>query len=128
MFNKKAVDLHRIILALGIILILSACTSFRFPGVHRITIQQGNVVTQKMINQLKPGMTKGQIKFILGNPIVDDSFDRQRWDYIYTIQIGASPVLRKTLALYFVKDRLSYFEGHFIPTEEAATLGKSGTD
>ena len=117
--------MYRIVLALSIILTLSACTNFRFPGVHRINIQQGNVVTQKMIDQLKPGMTKVQVKFILGNPIIDDSFNRQRWDYIYTIQIAGSPILKKSLALYFVEGSLSYFEGHFIPTAAAATLKKS---
>ena len=117
--------MYRIALALSIILTLSACTNFRFPGVHRINIQQGNVVTQKMIDQLKPGMTKVQVKFILGNPIVDDSFNRQRWDYIYTIQIAGSPILKKSLALYFVEGSLSYFEGHFIPAAAAATLKKS---
>ena len=120
--------MYRIVLALSIILTLSACTSFRFPGVHRINIQQGNIVTQKMIDQLKPGMTQGQVKFILGNPVVDDSFNRQRWDYIYTIKIGASPMLKKSLALYFVEGRLSYFEGHFIPTEAAATHKASGSN
>ncbi len=113
--------MNRILLTLILTLLVSACSTLRFPGVHRITIQQGNVITQKMIDQLRPGMTKSQVKFVLGNPVVDDSFDRQRWDYVYTIQLGGAPVFQKTLAIYFVGETLSHFEGHFVPTEEAET-------
>ncbi len=72
---------------LALLALIPGCSTYEFPGVHRITIQQGNVVTQAMINKLKPGMTKRQVQFVLGNPVVDDDLDKDRWDYIYTIDI-----------------------------------------
>ena len=57
----------------------------RIPGVtpYRIEIQQGNYVSQDMVAQLKPGMTKEQVRFVLGTPLVTDIFHADRWDYVY---------------------------------------------
>lgn len=99
-----------------ILLAIGGCSTIRFPGVHRITIQQGNVITQAMVDKLKPGMTKSQVRFVLGQAVVDDSLNHNRWDYYYSIQIQGGEVVRRKLQLYFVEDRLSYFEGDFIPT------------
>ena len=101
-----------------LILVVSGCSSFSFPGVHKITIQQGNVITQTMVDKLKPGMTKSQVRFVLGNAIVDDSLDRERWDYIYTIQLAGLDPITKSMSLFFVDDRLSHFEGDYLPTEQ----------
>tara|TARA_R110002072_G_scaffold98034_3_gene215892 strand:+ start:32728 stop:33105 length:378 start_codon:yes stop_codon:yes gene_type:complete len=100
--------------------LLSGCSTLEFPGVHRITIQQGNVVTQTMIDKLKPGMSKRQVQFVLGNPIVDDPLNRERWDYIYTIDIPGLNKLQRNLHVYFIEDRLSYFEGDYAPSEALA--------
>jgi outer membrane protein assembly factor BamE len=108
-----------------LILLISACSSFNFPGVHRITIQQGNVITQTMVDKLKPGMTKSQVRFVLGNAIVDDSLDRERWDYIYTIQLGGMPPVSKYMSLVFVDDRLSHFEGDYLPTDQREGASES---
>ena len=101
-----------------LLLLASSCSSFEFPGVHKINIQQGNVITQKMIDKLKPGMTKSQVRFVLGNAIVDDAFNNDRWDYIYSIQISGDKPLVKSMSLYFVDDQLSHFEGDYLPTAE----------
>jgi outer membrane protein assembly factor BamE len=101
-----------------ILLIVSGCSSFSFPGVHKISIQQGNVVTQQMIDKLKPGMTKSQVRFVLGNAIIDDSLDKQRWDYIYTIQLAGQKPFQKNMSLYFVDGRLDRFEGDYLPTSQ----------
>jgi len=106
-------------LILGVILIgvtVSGCTSYRFPGVHRITVQQGNVVTQAMIDKLKPGMTKSQVHYVLGTTVIDDSLNTNRWDYIYTIQVPGTLEIQKKLQLYFVEGRLSHFDGDYLPT------------
>ena len=115
--------LSRLIFILILASSLAACSTFRFPGVHRITIQQGNVITQQMIDKLRPGMTKAQVRFVLGNAVVDDPLDADRWDYVYSISIRGSEPIRKVLSVYFVEDRLSYFVGDFVPTESMETAG-----
>ena len=104
--------------ALLLAALLSACSTIRFPGVHRLTIQQGNVVGPEMMDRLKPGMTRSQVRFVLGTAVIDDQLEADRWDYIYTIQVGGEDQYRRVLSLYFVEDRLSYFVGDFVPTEE----------
>ena len=108
----------------------SGCSSFRFPGVHRIAIQQGNVITQTMIDKLKPGMSKSQVRFVLGNPVIDDPLNRSRWDYIYSMQVAGSDRITRELHLHFIDERLSYFEGDFIPTTgiPAASVSESTTN
>lgn len=105
------------VLTLALVLLIHGCSTLRFPGVHRITVQQGNVISQTMIDKLKPGMTRSQIRFILGNAVVDDSLDRDQWDYVYTIQVAGGEVLRRLLVLHFREDRLSYFEGDYLPSD-----------
>ena len=74
------------------------------------------VVTQEMINRLKPGMTRRQVRFILGEPVLANAFREDRWDYVYTIQIGSLDRLQQGLTVYFEDDALSYFEGDFLPS------------
>ena len=112
----------KVIILLTLLILINGCSTFRFPGVHRITIQQGNVISQIMIDKLKPGMSKSQVRYILGNPVIDDSLNQQRWDYVYTIQIAGGDVLTRVLTLHFLDERLSYFEGDFLPTDEAEKL------
>ena len=97
---------------------LNACSTLKFPGVHRINIQQGNVITQQMIDKLRPGMTKSQVRFVLGNAIVDDSLHAARWDYVYTLSVAGGDQIKTKLSIYFVEERLSYFVGDFIPSDE----------
>ena len=67
-------------------------------------------------------MTKSQVRYILGNPVIDDSLNQQRWDYVYTLQIAGGDILRRVLILHFRDQRLSYFEGDFLPTGEAEKI------
>ncbi len=114
MFNKLAIST-----LLTSLLLISSCSTFSFPGVHKITIQQGNVISQNMIDKLKPGMTESQVRFVLGNPVVDDSLDLDRWDYVYTVQIAGGDTIRRHLVVYFENGRLSHFTGDLKPTEES---------
>ena len=110
------------VLFLTIVLLSSGCSTLRFPGVHRITIQQGNVISQAMVDKLKPGMSKSQVRFVLGNAVIDDPLNQETWEYIYTIQIGGGDVIQRVLVLHFKGDRLSYFEGDFLPTKNTDEL------
>lgn len=102
------------------------------PGVYRSTIQQGNVITQEMVDRLKPGMTQRQVRFILGEPILGNTFRDQRWDYIYSVQVGAQERRQQRLTVWFESEALARFEGDFVPTavkearEQAA--GESSED
>ena len=99
-----------------IFLILSGCSLSRFPGVYRINIEQGNILTQEMINQLEPGMTQRQVKFILGTPLVRDSLNQNRWDYRYSLRIGNETLKQSLVTIYFDGDNLSNVEGDLLPS------------
>ncbi len=92
---------------------LAGCS---FPGVYKIDIQQGNVITQDMIDQLRPGMTRSQVRFIMGNPLITDTFHANRWDYLYSIQPGGGPRQQERVSLTFDRnDRLMGLSGNFLP-------------
>ena len=94
---------------------LTACSSLRFPGVHRIVIQQGNVVTPAMIEKLKPGMSKNQVRFVMGNAVVAHPFNQERWDYIYTADVRGEELIERRLSLHFDDNgKLTHFEGNYL--------------
>ncbi len=102
-------------------LLLSACTMPRFslPRVHKVTVQQGNVITQDMIDQLKPGMTRGQVAYVMGDPVFRNTFDDNRWDYIYSIEVPGYYKDKKMVSLFFENDVLAYFTGDYTPSENS---------
>ncbi|WP_191489715.1 outer membrane protein assembly factor BamE [Pseudomonas sp. FEN] len=110
------------------LLALAGCS---FPGVYKIDIQQGNVVTQDMIDQLRPGMTRKQVRFIMGNPLLTDTFHANRWDYLYSLQPGGGERQQERISLLFnANDQLASLSGDFKPgvSRDEAILGKdSGT-
>lgn len=94
--------------------LLAACAGF--PGVYKIDIEQGNSITQEMVDQLRPGMTKRQVRFIMGTPLAQDPFNQERWDYIYSMQPGGEDREQERLTVIFDdEDRLASFAGDFEP-------------
>lgn len=94
--------------------IVSACGSI----VYSPEVQQGNLVTQEKVAQLKPGMSKDQVRFVLGTPLVTDIFHAERWDYVYTLQPARRRSIKeeRRLTLFFDKDgRLERVEGDVVP-------------
>ena len=87
----------------------------RASFIYRPTIQQGNVVTQEQMNRLKPGMSREQVRFILGSPTLRDVFHDNRWDYPYTISVGSTPKEIKHFAVLFENDRLTRIIGDYHP-------------
>jgi len=68
-------------------------------------IQQGNVITQEMVDKLKPGLTQQQVRFILGTPLVTDPFHQERWDYLYSFRDGKTEQMeRRRLTITFNGD------------------------
>lgn len=91
----------------------------RLPLVHRPDIQQGNVVSQESIDKLKPGMSKSQVSYLLGTPMLVDVFHQDRWDYLYSMKPGNEELTQERVALYFSDDRLIRIEGDFRPQPAA---------
>ena len=113
------------LLGLAAVLVLSACSTLEFPGVYKLTIQQGNIVSQEMVDRLKPGMTRSQVQFVLGNPVLADSFEQDRWNYVYTIDIPGQAIIERELIIVFENDRLLRFEGDYTPSENKADTAAS---
>ena len=82
-------------------------------------VQQGNVLTQEMVSQLKPGLTQDQVRFILGSPMLVDMFHANRWDYVYRLQKGkTNEVERARLSVFFDEGRrLIRVAGDVLPAE-----------
>jgi outer membrane protein assembly factor BamE len=85
------------------------------PLLYQPTIQQGNVVTQEMVDKLKPGMNRRQVAYVLGTPLLVDAFHQDRWDYVYTKEVGGGTDNKTHIALYFEDDILIRIDGDFRP-------------
>lgn len=104
-------------------LLLAGCSSVpTIPGVgtYKIDIQQGNYVTQEMAAKLKPGMTRSQVRFLLGTPLVVDVFRTDRWDYVYVYQKGGAVTEHRKMAVIFEGDKLVRVEGDVKPANGGA--------
>ena len=117
----------RFILIFISLCLLCACSrsydgGFNAPLLHKIDIQQGNVVDQEMLDQLKHGMDKKQVKFIMGTPVLIDPFHNERWEYIYSFQEGGTVREQRHITLHFENDKLAYISGDIeisnIPRQE----------
>lgn len=111
-------------LAATSILLLAACSVTGKIGEkltpYKIDIQQGNVVTQEMVAKLKPGMTKAQVRFVLGTPLITDAFHANRWDYVYRYQKAGKLTEERKLALFFDQELLQRVEGDVVAATPSA--------
>ena len=87
----------------------------KLPFVYKMTVQQGNILTEEMVDALELGMTKRQVNFVLGTPPLVSFFHANRWDYTYTIKRGHQPMEQRDLTLYFENDQLVRIEGDLRP-------------
>jgi len=86
---------------------------------YKIDIQQGNYITQDMVSKLKPGMTRSQVRYILGTPLVADPFHADRWDYVYHMQKAGTTTEFRRIVLVFEQDKLARIEGDVVPAPAA---------
>lgn len=113
----------RFLRLLPVLLPLAACSNVKMPDVasaitpYRIDIRQGNYISQEMVAQLKPGMTRDQVRFILGTPLVADIFHAERWDYVYWFRPGRGEVQKRRLTVFFEDDKLSRVTGDVVGAE-----------
>src|SRR5476649_1462115 len=102
---------HRLLPASILCLLGSAC-------VYRINIQQGNFLDQAAVEQVQPGMTRSQVRYLMGTPMVADSFNKERWDYIYYLKKGRSRhVDSRRVTVYFDGEKVAKLDK---PTAEEA--------
>lgn len=95
---------------------LASCGSnFGFPGVYRINVEQGNVVNAEMVEKLRPGLNKRQVRYIMGTPLIEDSFHDDRWDYRYLLRNGTETIAETRLTLWFDGEELARVEGPDAP-------------
>jgi outer membrane protein assembly factor BamE len=112
--------------------LLSGCgiSNIKIPKLYKVAIQQGNVITQDMVDKLKPGMTRRQVAFVMGEPVIQDPFDDTKWVYLYSIDVPGVFSQQSRLVLSFDEnDLLAVISGDYAPggpdqetsdTEEAA--------
>jgi len=116
-----------------VVLFLVGCQRVpMIPGItaHKIDIQQGNYVTQDMIAKLKPGMSRSQVRFALGTPLVTDPFHPDRWDYVYVLQKKGEVVAQRRIVVVFKDEKLARIDGDVKPAAEGAAspAGASSPD
>ena len=104
--------------ALAALSLCAACSWVpRVPGItpYKIDIQQGNYISQDMVSQLKPGMSKDQVRNILGTPLLTDIFHAERWDYVYwRVEPNGRHDSRK-LVVFFDDGKLARVSGDTMP-------------
>jgi len=117
---KNHYHMHKLApsLIIALFLLLSACTSL-LPEPHKLDIQQGNRIKQEDISKLKPGMTRKQVTFILGTPLLKDGFHNNRWDYIDYFKPGKGDLRQSRITLTFDNDLLiNIDDSQYIPSSE----------
>jgi outer membrane protein assembly factor BamE len=107
---KRLALLRTVLLAAGALL-ASGC-------VYRMSIQQGNYLVTDSVSQLKEGMTRSQVRFLLGTPMVPDAFDNDRWDYYYFFNSRhMKQPLKRRLTVYFQDEKVQRYENQGVPTQ-----------
>lgn len=96
---------------------LSGLSGCAFPGVYKLNVQQGNIVTQDMLDKLTPGMTQRQVIFVMGNPVLQNPYQTQRWDYLYTMERRDKVEERYTISLHFDDRGLYQYHTGELPQE-----------
>jgi outer membrane protein assembly factor BamE len=116
----------------SIILLAVLCASCgtALPTVkpYKLDVQQGNVVTSKMLLQLRPGMTKSQVRFIMGTPLIQDSFHGNRWDYVYQMREKGKITDQRRVILDFDGDALKTVRGDVIPKGSEPKVDEGSTN
>lgn len=105
----------RYLLVLFVLLCTACGTALPTVKPYKLDVQQGNVVTSKMLLQLRPGMTKSQVRFIMGTPLIQDSFHGNRWDYVYQLREKGKIIEQRRVILDFENELLKAVRGDVIP-------------
>ena len=103
----------------ALIFVLTACggTPFWLPKAHKIDIQQGNLLTGDQVNQVRPGLSREEVRSLLGEPVMNTGFGNDRWDYIYTRGEAGEHVNDSGLTVFFENDTVRDITHHAKPIE-----------
>ena len=133
-------DFHRVFrglpalwLTAPLALLLTSCKSVDMPKVpgitpYRMVIQQGNFISQEMVSQLKPGMSKEQVRLALGTPLLADAFHADRWDYVYWRQAPDGKRESRKLAVFFADGKLARVDGDIVPAQAPAPAAEPAAE
>jgi len=134
--TRFSIRMATVVAAASAALLLAGCESARswvptFLQPYRPDVQQGNVVTKEMVEQLRQGMTREQVRFLLGSPMLASAFHPDRWDYVYYLKRGkGSEVQMRRLTVSFKDSRVDSFRADEMPAEALADnliLGREAT-
>ena len=107
-------------------LLVTLLASLALAGcVYKIDVQQGNYVTQDVAAKLKKGMTKSEVKQLLGTPLLSDAFHANRWDYFFSNVKGGKPENRTRLTVFFEEDKVVSVMGDARPAAESQVAPKA---
>jgi len=107
----------KLILILIFINLIGGCSKLQFPWVYRIFVQQGNFIESDMIEQLEVGMTPEQVRYIMGSPMIADTFHPDRWDYYFTLRRGDKQYNEYHFTVLFENGKLASWEGDYDKAE-----------
>ncbi|MEC7412782.1 MAG: outer membrane protein assembly factor BamE [Pseudomonadota bacterium] len=120
-----------LILMIASLCLLSGCgiSNIKIPKLYKVAIQQGNVITQDMVDKLKPGMTRRQVAFVMGEPVIQDPFDDTKWVYLYSIDVPGVFSQESRLILFFDEnDLLTVISGDYAPSDATAEQEEEAAD
>ena len=126
--NETVMGNFRYSLLILLALPLASCDSLYIPLLtpYKMDIRQGNYVSFDMRQKLKVGMTKAQVKYVMGTPMINDPFHANRWDYVYRLQHDRKITEKQNLTLYFEGDNLARIVDGLSAEEAPASAGQQG--
>ncbi len=101
----------------GPLLFTAAMAASILTGCYSIPVNQGNRIEQTAVNRLKTGMTREQVRYLLGAPVLQDPFDQSRWSYVYRYKTRDGEYLQRTIILRFKDDGLVQITGDTLPQD-----------
>ena len=85
------------------------CTALGGCSIYKLSMRQGNVITQKEMTSLHQGMTRSQVKAVLGTPLIQDPFENNRWDYVFYYRPAGGKVIQRTVSVYFQNGKVARY-------------------
>lgn len=123
---------RRLFLAISVLTLAAGCVGTSnlsiFPGVHRIDLQQGNIIDQEKLDQLEIGMTKAQAQFVMGTPLISDTFDLDRWDYIFRLLSATGSTTQRSISLYFEDNLLVHIDRYDTSENDQESIEPENTE